>query len=599
MKLIRPVSMTIGNFRSYKTVTTFKFDTEGGLIYVCGDNQVESRLGSNGAGKSTLFKAAHWCLFGTDDRSVRSSDLVSWGKKVTKVELELLINDAPITITRTAPPNKLLLDGEPIEQRQLEILLGRTQSQFKRSVLFGQKVPMFLDLSLPERAELLNDTLQLDCWDTLSQMASEDANKIRANIVQHNIVISRIEGHITALSNTSQLRTQATEWAATQNNAIQEAISAVEAAEIKENMIRIDYQESLLAQAPNVEPIKKEIEALDGKLHALNSEIAVDSSRVGKLQEELLFFKKHTTCPVCTTTLSPEFIATKIKEKEEEIAIVNWSLDTAGRTYNENIVKKEALTTELRRILDAWAITVDRRNKLLRELDAASYVVSHVQKEAEKLLDSSVTNPFTARLSEMEKEATDQRIALTDKRKEITALEGRADAAEFWKAGFKRVRLFEMKRITSLLETEINSAASILGLVGWRIEVKTETETKSGTTKNGVQVVIHSPIASAIWEAWSGGESQRIQLAVTIGLTNMIERSTATKWNFEIWDEPAAWLSVEGINDMLETLEYRACITNKPVYIVDHRSLSYGGFAKVFRICKDAERGSYITLEGE
>ena len=165
MKQLHLASMRIESFRSFAAPTSVDFGEPGGLRMLFGRNEVEPRLGGNGAGKSTLFDALCWCLFNFSARNLRASDLASWSGGNPHVTVDVTINDAPITIERFGSPNRLLLDGEPIEQDKLEReVLGISRARFMHSVLFGQMVRLFIDLTVPERGALLDEVLDLGLW---------------------------------------------------------------------------------------------------------------------------------------------------------------------------------------------------------------------------------------------------------------------------------------------------------------------------------------------------------------------------------------------------------------------------------------------------
>lgn len=178
-------------------------------------------------------------------------------------------------------------------------------------------------------------------------------------------------------------------------------------------------------------------------------------------------------------------------------------------------------------------------------------------------------------------------------------VEGQIAAVEFWKTGFKRIRLYFVQKILEALQIEIQSAISALGLQGWKILLATETENKSGTMKLGVQITIESSGGQVgAWETWSGGESQRLRLSMGMGLAALIQRAAGVWFDIEVWDEPSAWLSDIGIEDLLEALRYRADINKKQIWIVDHRALSFSGFKEIWSV-KKGEEGSKLFKVSE
>ena len=183
-------------------------------------------------------------------------------------------------------------------------------------------------------------------------------------------------------------------------------------------------------------------------------------------------------------------------------------------------------------------------------------------------------------------EIGDSESLLSQVEKEITTI-------EFWKDGFKRIRLYLMNKVLRALEIEVNSALSTLGMNDWHVTLPSETENKSGTVKFGVQIIVRSPKKEAAWEAWSGGEEQRLRLGLSLGLASLIQRASGSWWNLEVFDEPSIYLSEQGVAALLETLDYRATAQNKPIWVVDHTALTHVAFKEAWAVVKGPD-GSKI-----
>lgn len=96
------------------------------------------------------------------------------------------------------------------------------------------------------------------------------------------------------------------------------------------------------------------------------------------------------------------------------------------------------------------------------------------------------------------------------------------------------------------------------------------------------------------WEAWSGGEGQRLRLAGTLSLSNLILHQFNQDCNIQVWDEKMLWLSGSGENDMLELLQETAKQHNKQIWLIDQHNLDYN-FDKVITVVKSAE-GSHLEV---
>jgi DNA repair exonuclease SbcCD ATPase subunit len=219
------------------------------------------------------------------------------------------------------------------------------------------------------------------------------------------------------------------------------------------------------------------------------------------------------------------------------------------------------------------------------------------EKSAEALLAEK--NPHAARKARLLADRAEAEAKLREQKGIRRRTNAAIIRADFWRAGFKRVRLFMVRRVLAHLELEVASAAFMLGLVGWKIEFSTELETKSGSIRSGIHIVVSSSHASAPWEVWSGGEGQRVRLAVALGLSSMIQRMAGISMGFEVFDEPSAWLSAEGIEDLLAALKHRVEINHKSAWLCDHRALIYSGFSEIWQVRKDADGSSLRMLSNQ
>jgi len=64
----------------------------------------------------------------------------------------------------------------------------------------------------------------------------------------------------------------------------------------------------------------------------------------------------------------------------------------------------------------------------------------------------------------------------------------------------------------------------------------------------------------------------------------------------EVWDEPTAHLSVQGVEDLLDFMYDRAHNDGKQLWLVDHRSLDAGYFDGGVTVAK-TEFGSTIESQ--
>lgn len=595
MRRVELLSIELENFRSFRDRALFELSPTSGLKFISGDNQAQPRLGANGAGKSTLWDALAFCISNASVKGTRPSDLVSWGAKQSIVTTKWLIDGEAFSISRQSNPNKLTLDSEPVEQATIDQILGMTRKRFLQSIIFGQGVPLFVDLSVPDRGALLDEVLDLGIWLKLSEHAGGDHALQTRLLNDAKTTIARLDGKIEGLRNTAAIEQELATWEKDRDRRLDLAIAAVEEAEssLGELEVKVASTKKTADMLADLRAHRNVIESKQQKKAALEGEYKRLFEKLTEAEETRQFYAHNRNCPTCSQAILPHIS----EKKQQEAASRHKALKLSIQINNNGV---NGLTKELQDLEADYQKASRKRDFLLEQYTIArtnfanqERIIEGAIKAAEAVADA--VNPYAAQLAAAHAEleaASRERLAAQGS---LRRLHGAALRAEFWKAAFKRVRLFLVKRVLSQLEVETASAAIALGLAGWSIAFSTELETKSGTTRPGIFINVKSPLATAPWESWSGGEAQRIRLAVAIGMSSMIQRLAGISFGVEVWDEPSAWLSPEGIEDLLDCLKHRAETTGKALYLCDHRAIIYSGFSEIWSVIKSSA-GSSISL---
>lgn len=581
MKNITLLEVHINGFKSFKRSTDIIFPTKPGFWFLGGRNEVDSALGANGAGKSSLWDAIFWCLYGVSVKGAKASDLVSWGSKRPVVTVRLLINENVFEIAREGSPEKLWLSDEKkgqevVAQNAIDRLLGLSKERFKQSVLFGQGARLFFDMAVPERGILLDEILDLSLWQRLAERADKQAkeqDRIRADAMRD---ITFVSGQLEGLTDAKALRAQESGWREQREASLFEAITQVEGADAEVTKLETEFAEATnAAMAPLLQSQKQAMQAeMDAIYEAckLEREKLWAAQASGKDANELLnFYEEHSDCPTCKQKLDKTFIKTECARLEERFQqaaaneeALNESIEKLTKTWQDlnEIKKKEELD---------YAAICARRDGLKPQIRLRKEALQRSMTLMDNLSAELDNSPYAAQIAAIDekREQLDTELAGHDTRHQ--ASEAAFRHADYWKAGFKKVRLYLIKQALAMLEIETRAAASSLGLIDWTIKYVTEVETKSGSMRAGVQILVSSPSSQAAFALQSGGEEQRVKLAISLGLSKMISRMGGVEFNFEVWDEPTNWLSPEGIAGLMESLKYRAEQERKTLWCIDHR----------------------------
>ena len=590
MRQLSLQSVRMKNFRSFVEDVTVGMSGSCGLRLITGSNLAEPRLGANGIGKSTIFDALCFALYGTSVRGLRASDLISRGHLSTSASVVLLIDGREVTISRTAPPaNKITVDNARVEQAEVDRLVGLSRARFLNSVVFGQAVPLFLDLPVPARGDLLDEVLDLEMWMKAAQIATSEHVVASGKLNKLRVEMAGVRGQLDGLPDLVDLRRQEQEWDQQHASRAAELESQVRAA--RRAYVSLQRQARASGQKQDVLASQSAYEEAQKASTTLREQRASLRTEVASIEDDLKFFDENDECPSCGQTISKDLAQSHMEEMAVGLAERRGLLDKVA-------IDLAASEAEIPRLRAEWQMMVQDNAARQREVQLISNQMRDKASDIECLerQDAALaaeTNPHAAQRQQATERRRKLRQKLKEQEEQETSLLQEITSLEYWRGGFRKVRLFCLDRVLRELEIETRNVLHELGLLGWSITFKTSTETKSGTVKLGVQVDIKSPAFQSSLDMMSPGESQRARLAVSLGLASLIQRHAGIRWSIEVLDEPTAWLSEQGVEDLLETLSSRASSQHKSIWLCDHRALSAGSFLEVMQVVKD-EHGSRI-----
>ena len=617
-----PVSVTGQGFKSFAKRETFTFPIESGFYFLTGDNKVEPELGANGAGKSTLWDLVCWILYGKTARGLKASDVKNWyTDDKCGGELEFIIDETKYKLIRTWSPNTLkLAKGDEklrtTKQEDIDELIGLDYDSFLYSILFGQFKDMFFDLEPSKKGALFSSILKLDYWDNLSDKAKTQFHSLDAFAADYRGFISEHIGEIKGLevldfsSHIEKfVKDQAFKESQLENeikvseddlNAIREEGKIATKEMTRCNRDYLELKEII----PEARAIFNEILDDINKIKRTKSKKEGEYTSVEKDLKKFRSVEHQGVCPYCTQEVSPQHIRDELYKLEVKLNERDAFMESANKEIAELDDQLQEANTEIQLIADDYESAKDEYTTcktqvqgLQREATRIARSVHLVKDEIEQL--SKEANPYIKKQQDLEERIKLLKDQIESYTSELTQTEQKAEAVKYWVKGFKEVRLFLISEVLTQLEVEVNNCLFQLGLKDWRIEFATDSENKSGALRKGFTVMIYSPYNEepVNWKSWSGGESQRLRLAGSLGLANLILARNGVDAFIEIYDEPTQGLNDQGIQDLLETLNSRSRDLEKQIWIIDHRSLEFGGFQDSYVATKTLEGTSISKLE--
>lgn len=559
-------TLTISGFKSFRQTTVVDLSPSGKFILILGDNKVEPQLGANGAGKSTVWDALCWVLYGKTARGLKSSNVVSWDKKSCFVE----VTGSFGILRREQAPNNLILNGKAVTQDYLDTVLGLSYEEFLNSVLLGQFNLYFLDLSPAEKLSVFTQLLNLNRWQDYSEMARLGSVEKISELHKLELEVAKMKGTLGTIREYIKQNKVSLKKIPCMNTKRHTELAAL----LQNTQKRIDV----------LREWKHQVASTQKKLTASRMDF---TQKVTRAQTELRYSTielnkcKSDICPTCgqswrgfekkrsELTVSASKLNKRLCEWTEELEKVDKQLGALEINDRDNERETKELVSDLTMYKQEYQSEQDKKRacqEIKRVLDE--------QRRSRDLLKADL-------------ERYAQKIS------DVTQVR---DYYLFWAKEFKLIRLWMVDTCLRELEIETNNALTLLGLSDWTLRFDIERETKAGTVSRGFSVFVSAPEVSGEvpFECWSGGETQRLRLAGAMGLSALIQSRRGIQCNLEVWDEPTAHLSAQGIVDLLDCLKERSQAGNRSVWLIDHKSLEYGEFDLTYCITKKDQVGSVI-----
>jgi DNA repair exonuclease SbcCD ATPase subunit len=614
--------MSIQGFKSFKNKQTFNFkDSKSGLFFVTGENLIESGLGANGAGKSAFFSdSLCFLLFGKTSTNLKAGNIKSWNTKIQcKGSLIFDKNGEEYTLTRSWNPNKIELNKtneETVEvaQEEVEQLINLNFSSFLYSIVVSQFSSKFLDLDPSAKLQVFSDILQLDKWMSYSEKAKGKSQEIELVVVQLNREISRVTGQIESLNDrdfTRQIEEFETQKKL-QVRDLKEDLLELGSKKVEVDQILQKVNKKLTDSEQKIGEIKQKstvLERENTKIEEQIKKVVLEKKEVevniqSEVKELRKFEKVEDKCPYCLQKVDEKYLELQLTSIENRIEVLekeeaNLKFNLSEKRKELEVLSKDWKEVEvsLRQITDEVRdLNYEKRTK---ERDLKEIINKETLTKKEILIKEKEQNPYL----KLEEENTTKINHLFKQvegvERELSKNQQQFEIHKYWIKGFKEVRLFIVEEALQELELHMNNYLNKLGLQEWEIILSVDKETKKGTIRKGFSVYIKSPFNTELvpFECWSGGESQRIRLAGTLGLSSMIKSRKGIDTNIFIIDEPTQWLSNEGVEDLLDVLQDYSLDENIQTYLIDHRDLrSAKDFNKIIKVVK-SEEGSRIVIE--
>jgi len=518
------VSIQLTNFFSHRNTD---IELTGGLVGV---------FGPNGAGKSSLITdSVTWCLWGKSRVGGAGDACISTGQTFCEVSITFRVSNNTWKVTRArVRDSKTVLDlhtwkvdrwdeltGPTIKDTQNAIttLLGMSYEVFQNSSCIEQgNANSFSKLTPAEAASVILDILQLGKYKQYRRIAYEKATIVEQAILKLNLSIQMLEAQVEAYKNSNEIyqaKLQSREVVQAQYGT---AVSTLEKSETQ----------SLI--------ILEQLSQLSSFRTSYDTTFGATTTQLTKLEEQLrvLEHDQGAHCPLCKTELAENFLLglqetlktsiSKLKEERQElhISLVN------------NAVSMSDYETELRRLgLESQKAHSKSLEKQLTTLDA------EISAFGASAVSSDTADMDLTKLQYQLAEANKNLGTYTDLQKAF---------------GPKGIPLLVVDNVVKELEIAINNNLKLLADLPLSIGISTQHEGRQGDMVDTFEITLNDGLEIKPYINYSGGEKMLIDLAIRLGLSELLAKRNNFKVETLIIDEGLGSLDETNQLNFFQTL---------------------------------------------
>ena len=586
----------IENFRSVQNKIVLEIVP--GLFSIEGINYDEEGSG-NGAGKSTILSALYWCLTGNAlTNEVLADEVVNIkAGKDCKVIVYIESDQGEIKITRTRKDsehgNNLILEiaGQDVSchkivdtQVRLNQIIKIPEDLLKSTIIMTSGMESaFSELSPQQRVQALESIRDYSLWDKVRDTANKDIKDYNKEIQEKALQMSQYSGSISTYNqmleteklNLNTLK-QTTDLKAlqlkidTNNNTINDLnIKIIQ----KETELTDLKASSQVKSAPITKVDTSKLDTITQEANKLKADIqSAEFDKKGKQKDIEIIDKwfKNDKCPTCGKPLdrTEEEIKKKTEQKQQliseiaqietNISQINTQIETKRAEYkaeNENIQKQN---TEIQNTAANIAKIANEKNQKVmqcsNELTDLNKQKSNL--ENENLQYTTKINTFDQKVKEAEEKITTYMTEIEKQSKEVLILEEEIKKLEkkrqlsdyFYKLlGSKgELRPFLLNKDIEYLNQCMQKYISVFFK-------NTDVELKLNGAS--IDININSSGIKKNVSSLSGGEKKRLNLAIQLGLYDLISSTAQVSFNTLWLDEVESEVDQQGIQQLIQIIE--------------------------------------------
>ena len=529
-------------------------------------------IGSNGAGKSTVLDALTFVLFNKPFRKITKSQLVNTvNEKDCNVEIDFTVGTRDYRVVRGIKPSIFeIWVGDNMlnqtaaandQQKYLETnILKLNYKSFTQIVVLGSSsfIP-FMQLSAPNRREVIEDLLDIRIFSAMNGVVKDKLRHLRDNI---KILELRKES--------------LTDKVSMQKKFIEE-IESRGKQDIKEKREKKDgfaneilnfitHNEELETEVTGLIEDQEKVTGASKTLLKLNNLKGKMSNKVSTLTKEHKFFTDNVTCPTCTQNIEESFRLNRIAEvetKAKELQDGYKELQFKIKSEQERELPFNTLSKEITKLNN----DISQNNT---KISGFQQQITDLESEIQTLTDQLANrNIEHEKLTELRENLNTTFDELVEKKEELSYKDY---VYNLLKDGGVKTKI--IKKYLPLINKQVNR---YLQMMDFYINFKLNEEFSE---------TIESPIHEDFcYASFSEGEKMRIDLALLFTWREVAAYKNSTNTNLLIMDEVFdSSLDGTGTDEFLKIIKF--VIKDANIFVISHKESLLEKFESVIQFEK-------------
>ena len=529
-------------------------------------------IGSNGAGKSTVLDALTFVLFNKPFRKITKSQLVNTvNEKDCNVEIDFTVGTRDYRVVRGIKPSVFeIWVGDNMlnqtaaandQQKYLETnILKLNYKSFTQIVVLGSSsfIP-FMQLSAPNRREVIEDLLDIRIFSAMNGVVKDKLRHLRDNI---KILELRKE------SLTDKVSMQKKFIEEIESRGKQDIKEKREKKDGFANEIHnfITHNEELETEVTGLIEDQEKVTGASKTLLKLNNLKGKMSNKVSTLTKEHKFFTDNVTCPTCTQNIEESFRLNRIAEvetKAKELQDGYKELQFKIKSEQERELSFNTLSKEITKLNN----DISQNNT---KISGFQQQITDLESEIQTLTDQLANrNTEHEKLTELRENLNTTFDELVEKKEELSYKDY---VYNLLKDGGVKTKI--IKKYLPLINKQVNR---YLQMMDFYINFKLNEEFSE---------TIESPIHEDFcYASFSEGEKMRIDLALLFTWREVAAYKNSTNTNLLIMDEVFdSSLDGTGTDEFLKIIRF--VIKDANIFVISHKESLLEKFESVIQFEK-------------